>query len=188
MFPWLLLGLPAGAWADRVARRPLMVACDLTAAVLIASVPVAAWLGVLTMAQLLAVALLAGGANVLFTTAYRAYLPDTAARRRERAPARQRVRGADRGAGAGRRAGPGARRGVRPARGRGDVRGRPGVPAADPGARTTRRHGPLAARGDRHRTAVDAGRSPPAGAGGLRVPDQPGADRVPGAAGPLPRR
>lgn len=73
--PWLVLGLPAGAWADRLALRPLMVACDLVSAVLFASVPVAAWAGVLTLAQLLAVALLAGSASVLFTTAYRVYLP-----------------------------------------------------------------------------------------------------------------
>lgn len=73
--PWLVLGLPAGAWVDRVARRPLMVACDLVAAVVFASVPIAAWFGVLAMPQLLAVALLAGGASVFFTTAYRVYLP-----------------------------------------------------------------------------------------------------------------
>jgi MFS family permease len=73
--PWLLLGLPAGAWVDRIARRPLMAACDLAAAVLFASVPVAAWCGVLTVAHLLAVALLAGAAGVFFTTAYRVYLP-----------------------------------------------------------------------------------------------------------------
>ncbi|WP_236791448.1 MFS transporter [Amycolatopsis sp. GM8] len=73
--PWLVLGLPAGAWVDRVARRPLMMACDLVAAALFLSVPVAAWLGVLSVPHLLTVALLAGAASVFFTTAYRVYLP-----------------------------------------------------------------------------------------------------------------
>ncbi|BCJ39538.1 hypothetical protein GCM10010168_62140 [Actinoplanes ianthinogenes] len=39
--PFLLFGLPAGAWLDRVARRPVMVAADLVRFVLLASVPVA---------------------------------------------------------------------------------------------------------------------------------------------------
>jgi len=73
--PWLIIGLPAGAWADRLPVRPLMIACDVAAAVLYASVPVAAWAGVLTIGQVLAVTLLAGAANVVFTTAYQVYLP-----------------------------------------------------------------------------------------------------------------
>ena len=73
--PWLIIGLPAGAWADRLPGRPLMIACDLVAAALYASLPLAAWAGVLTIGQLLAVALLAGAVNVLFTTAYQVFLP-----------------------------------------------------------------------------------------------------------------
>lgn len=30
--PWLLVGLPVGAWVDRMRKRPLMIACDLVAA------------------------------------------------------------------------------------------------------------------------------------------------------------
>lgn len=73
--PWLVIGLPAGAWVDRMPRRRVMMVCDGASLVLFASVPIAAWAGVLTMAQLLAVALLAGVAKVFFATAYRAYLP-----------------------------------------------------------------------------------------------------------------
>jgi MFS family permease len=73
--PWLLIGLPAGAWVDRMSRRPVMIVCDGLSLALFASVPVAAWLGLLTMAQLLTVALLTGVAKVFFATAYRAYLP-----------------------------------------------------------------------------------------------------------------
>ena len=73
--PWLLIGLPVGAWVDRLATRPLMITCDLISALLYASLPVAAWLGVLDTGQVVAVALLAGAANVFFATAYQVYLP-----------------------------------------------------------------------------------------------------------------
>lgn len=73
--PWLIIGLPAGAWVDRLPSRPLMIGCDLVAAALYASLPLAAWAGVLTIGQVLAVAMLAGAVNVLFTTAYQVYLP-----------------------------------------------------------------------------------------------------------------
>jgi predicted MFS family arabinose efflux permease len=73
--PWLLIGLPAGAWLDRVAKRPVMLACDAVAALLVLSVPAAAWLWHLTIVHLLAVALLVGTATVFFQIAYTAYLP-----------------------------------------------------------------------------------------------------------------
>ncbi|MGI8333221.1 MFS transporter [Actinomadura scrupuli] len=73
--PWLLIGLPAGAWVDRLPRRPVMVACDLAALLLLLSVPVAGWLNRLTIGHLLAVALGAGTASVFFQTAYQVYLP-----------------------------------------------------------------------------------------------------------------
>ncbi|HEX5191274.1 MAG TPA: MFS transporter [Solirubrobacteraceae bacterium] len=73
--PWLLIGLPAGAWVDRLPARPVMIVADLVAAGSFASVPVAAALGVLTLAQLLLCALLGGCAAVFFQTAYRVFLP-----------------------------------------------------------------------------------------------------------------
>lgn len=77
--PWLIIGLPAGAWADRLPARALMIWCDIVAALLYAGVPVAAWLGVISTGQLLLVALLAGAANCVFTTAYQVYLPSLVA-------------------------------------------------------------------------------------------------------------
>ncbi len=77
--PWLLIGLPAGAWVDRLRCRPLMIACDLVSAVLYGSLPVAAGLGVLTIGQVIVVALLAGSADVFFSTAYQVYLPSIVA-------------------------------------------------------------------------------------------------------------
>jgi MFS family permease len=73
--PWVVIGLPAGAWVDRLPRRRIMIAADLVSLAGFASVPVAAWSGVLTIAQLLAVALIGGVAAVFFKTAYRAFLP-----------------------------------------------------------------------------------------------------------------
>lgn len=73
--PWLVVGLPAGAWIDRLPRRPVMLACDVVSGLALASVPAAAWAGVLTLAQLLATAVATGTASVFFSTAYHAYLP-----------------------------------------------------------------------------------------------------------------
>jgi predicted MFS family arabinose efflux permease len=73
--PWLVIGLPAGAWVDRLSCRPLMIACDVISALLYASLPAAAWAGVLSTWQVVAVALLAGAVSVFFATAYRVCLP-----------------------------------------------------------------------------------------------------------------
>jgi predicted MFS family arabinose efflux permease len=73
--PWLLIGLPAGAWVDRLPKRPVMLVCDAVSLAMFVSVPIAAGLGMLTISQLLVVALLAGTAKVFFATAYRTYLP-----------------------------------------------------------------------------------------------------------------
>ncbi|MGW2375246.1 MFS transporter [Kitasatospora sp. NPDC001683] len=78
--PWLLFGLPAGVWVGRVPRRAVMIGCNLGSAALFASVPVAGRLGVLTMAQLVAVAFLSGVCSVFFGAADQAYLPELVAR------------------------------------------------------------------------------------------------------------
>ena len=73
--PWLVIGVPAGAWIDRLPPRPVMLACDAISLVAYASVPVAAWSGVLTVAQLIAVTLIAGTASVFFNSTYQLLLP-----------------------------------------------------------------------------------------------------------------
>ncbi|MCU1686064.1 MAG: major facilitator superfamily 1 [Amycolatopsis sp.] len=78
--PWLVIGLPAGAWVDRLCRRPIMLAADFVSLALFAGIPVAAWLGVLSLPLLMVVALLGGTASVFFSTAYRALLPSLVAR------------------------------------------------------------------------------------------------------------
>jgi MFS family permease len=77
--PWLVIGLPAGAWVDRWPARRVMIACDVICAVLYASVPGAAWAGWLSSGLLIAVALGGGAASVLFMTAYQVYLPSLVA-------------------------------------------------------------------------------------------------------------
>ncbi len=52
-----------------------MIGCDVVSTLLFASLPAAAWTGVLTTGQVIAVALLGGTANVFFATAYQVYLP-----------------------------------------------------------------------------------------------------------------
>jgi MFS family permease len=73
--PWLLIGLPVGAWVDRMRRRPVMIASAVASAVLFTAVPVAAAAGWLTIGLLVAIAVLAGVATVFFQTAYTAFLP-----------------------------------------------------------------------------------------------------------------
>ncbi|GAA4847776.1 MFS transporter [Kitasatospora terrestris] len=73
--PWLLIGLPVGVWVDRLRSRPIMLAASAASLLLFATVPLAAHFGMLSLAQLLVVALATGVAGVFFQTAYTAYLP-----------------------------------------------------------------------------------------------------------------
>ena len=73
--PFLIIALPAGLIVDRFAKRPMLIACDASRLVVIGSVPIAAAAGVLTMAQLFVVALVAGILTVFFDVAYQSYLP-----------------------------------------------------------------------------------------------------------------
>jgi MFS family permease len=68
--PWLLIGLPAGAWVDRLPARRVMIASDVAAAAVLASVPAAWALGVLTLPHLLLAALGNGVCTVFFRAAY----------------------------------------------------------------------------------------------------------------------
>ncbi|MQM27365.1 MFS transporter [Glycomyces albidus] len=73
--PYLLFGLLAGAYADRVDRRRLMVGADAAAAVLIATVPLAAVFGTVSAAHVIAVVVLTGTAFVWFDAAAFGALP-----------------------------------------------------------------------------------------------------------------
>nr|WP_171074588.1 MFS transporter [Nonomuraea basaltis] len=73
---FLVIGLPTGVWVDRMRRRRVMMAADLIRFVLLASIPVAAELGVLSIGMMFAVALLMGLAQVFNDVADQTYLPD----------------------------------------------------------------------------------------------------------------
>jgi MFS family permease len=72
---YLLVALPAGALVERLPKRRVMLWCDVGRLALIGSVPAAAAAGVLTLAQLYAVALASSALSVFFSVAYPAYLP-----------------------------------------------------------------------------------------------------------------
>src|SRR6266542_620002 len=75
VLPFVLIGLPAGVWVDRLRRRPVLIAGDLGRALALASIPLAHVLGALSMAQLYAVAFVTGVLTVFFDVAYQSYLP-----------------------------------------------------------------------------------------------------------------
>jgi MFS family permease len=71
----LLVGLVAGAWVDRLRRRPILVWTDIIRAVLLFWVPVAYAIGALRIEQLYAVAFIEACLASLFNSAYPAYVP-----------------------------------------------------------------------------------------------------------------
>ena len=73
--PGLLLGFVAGVWADRLRRRPLLIAADIGRALALATIPLAAALGTLHIGQLYLVALVVSVCGVVFDVAYPSYLP-----------------------------------------------------------------------------------------------------------------
>lgn len=75
MLAYPLLSMVAGVWADRLHRRPILVACDVARLLLLGSIPLAYVLGVLTIGQTYVVALVVGICSVFFDVAYQSYLP-----------------------------------------------------------------------------------------------------------------
>jgi len=73
--PFVLFSLPAGAWVDRMRRRPILIAGDVGRALSLASIPIAYELGVLSMGQLYIVGFINGVLTVFFDVAYQSYLP-----------------------------------------------------------------------------------------------------------------
>lgn len=72
--PVLLLALLVGVWADRWARRTILVVSDLGRAAVLAAVPLSYSLGLLDVPVLYAVGLAVGICTVFFDVAYQAYL------------------------------------------------------------------------------------------------------------------
>jgi len=75
MLPSIVAGLFIGVWVDRLPRRPIMIWSDIASAVVIASVPLAAALGALSLAQLYVVSFLGGAFAVSTDLARAAMVP-----------------------------------------------------------------------------------------------------------------
>ncbi len=78
--PWLLFALHAGALADRLDRRKIMLAANIARAVLLAAVAVSVALGLESIWVLYAVALSAGTAETLYDTSAQSILPQIVSR------------------------------------------------------------------------------------------------------------
>lgn len=72
---FLLVGLPAGAWIDRMRKRHVMIAADLVRAAALALVPLLWIAGVLQIWHLVAIAAVVGIATVFFDVSYQSIVP-----------------------------------------------------------------------------------------------------------------
>ncbi|MER5949621.1 MFS transporter [Streptomyces sp. NPDC001904] len=72
---YLLIGLPAGAWVDRMLKRRTMMVAALVRSLTVLAVPVLWLVGGLRIEVLYAVALVVGVVSVFFDVAYQSYVP-----------------------------------------------------------------------------------------------------------------
>jgi len=72
---FLVIGLPVGAWVDRMRKRRVMMTADVVRALALASIPLLWWLGALQIWYLYVVGALVGGATVFFDVTYQSYVP-----------------------------------------------------------------------------------------------------------------
>jgi MFS family permease len=75
MLPFLLFTLPAGAWLDRVRRRPVLIAADLARGTVLLVIPIAYVVGALALWELFLVAFATGTLTAFFDVADQSYLP-----------------------------------------------------------------------------------------------------------------
>jgi len=73
--PFILFTLPAGAWVDRLRRRPILITGDLGRAIALSTIPIAYAFNALTIWQLYVVGFVAGTLTVFFDVANQSYLP-----------------------------------------------------------------------------------------------------------------
>ena len=78
--PFILVGLFAGVWADRMRRRPILMAADVGRFVLLGSIPLAALGGFLTIPYLYVAIFLIGIMTVFFDVSYQSFLPSLVGR------------------------------------------------------------------------------------------------------------
>jgi MFS family permease len=72
---FLIVGLPAGAWIDRMLKRRVMIAADVVRAIALAAIPALWFSGVLEMWHLYVIGAIVGVATVFFDVSYQSYVP-----------------------------------------------------------------------------------------------------------------
>jgi MFS family permease len=80
--PFVLLSLPGGVWLDRVRKLPVYVVGELTLAAALLTVPIAHWMGWLTMQWMYAVAFVLGSVHTVAGTAAQVVLTQVVPRER----------------------------------------------------------------------------------------------------------
>jgi MFS family permease len=80
--PFALFGLFAGVLVDRLPKLPIIVWSDIARGAALLAVPIAAWLGVLSMGVLYTVGFLVGTASVLGWPAYQVFMTERVGRER----------------------------------------------------------------------------------------------------------
>src|SRR4051812_37102598 len=82
ILPFVLFSLPSGVWLDRVRKLPVYIVGESLIAVAVASVPLAWWIGVLSMAWLYTVAFMIGTVATTAGSASQIVLMQVVARER----------------------------------------------------------------------------------------------------------
>ncbi len=72
---FLVVGLPAGAWIDRMLKRRVMIAADLVRAVMLSLIPILWFAGALEIWHLYIVGAVVGVATVFFDVSYQSFVP-----------------------------------------------------------------------------------------------------------------
>ena len=73
--PFPILALPIGVWIDQLPRRRVMILADIGRMLALASIPIVATIGTLTLVQLYIVAAVTGLLTIFFDLAYLSYVP-----------------------------------------------------------------------------------------------------------------
>src|SRR6478735_3889446 len=80
--PFALVSLHAGVLLDRVRKLPVVIVSDIGRGVVLLAIPIAAWVGALSIEILFAVGFLCGVQNVVGGAAYQVLLAQMAGRKR----------------------------------------------------------------------------------------------------------
>ena len=75
LVPTVAMSLFAGAWTDRLHKKPILIFTDIGRAVLLATIPLSAYLNMLRIEQLYVVTFLVSILTIFFNVAYQSFLP-----------------------------------------------------------------------------------------------------------------